>query len=132
MALVQGRRDPEVLVLVLDPEREDPQPVDVALTPQEVDPPEREQPAVHPAERLLDVRQRERCADHLPVLLGHHRPVLVEHRLEVLRLERNLRLGDRDEAPVVAPGGVVDLHETGHLGLHVAAAHVAQDDALLP
>ena len=67
VALVEGRGDAEVLVVVLDPEREDPQTVDVTLAAKEVDPAEWEHAAVHLRQGLLDVGQSEGGADHLAV-----------------------------------------------------------------
>ena len=86
---------------------------------------------VHLREGLVDVGQRQRGADDLAVLLGDHRPVLVEDRLQVLGLELDLGLGDRHEAPVLPPGDVVDLHEAEDLRLHVRALHVAHGHPLL-
>ena len=128
---VERRGDAQVLVAGLDAEREDPDPVDLGPAGEEAQPAERQQPAVHLREHLVDVGQREGGADHLSVALGDHRPVLVQDRLQVLGLEANLGLGDRYEAPVVPPGLVIDVHEPGDLGLQIALAHLADDHAVL-
>ncbi len=85
------------------------------------------------AKHLVEVGQRQRRADDLAgvLLFGHHRPVLVEDRLELLGVVAHLLFGQRHEAPVALPGGVVDLEEAADLRLQVLLAEVAAHDPVL-
>src|SRR5947209_2941809 len=88
--LVELRGDPGVLPLALDTEREHADTVDLASVPQGLCPSEWEQAPAQVDQHLVVVRQRQRRADRLAVLLGYERPVLVEDRLEVLSVVADL------------------------------------------
>src|SRR3954454_3190083 len=128
---VQQPGHPRVLPLGLHAEEPDAHLVDPRQLPQQLDAPERQQPPVGTLEGLVEVGHRERRRDHLAVLLADHHPVLGKERLHLLRRVLELLDAHRREAPVVLPGGVVDVDEVTHLLLQVALSHVAEPDAVL-
>ena len=65
--------------------------------------PKRQQAAVHVREAAVDVGQRERGAQHLAVALGDPGPVLVEDRLQVLRVVARPRSRSAARSPSCAP-----------------------------
>jgi hypothetical protein len=75
--------------------------------------PKGEQPAGELRQDLIEVRESQRGADDLSGVLvfGDHRPVLIQHGLEVFGVVADLLLGEWDEPPVALPAGVVDLQK---------------------
>ena len=78
---------------------------------QVVPPAERQQPALHLLEDLVDVGDRDRRRHDLLVVLGEHEPALVEDQAVVDRHVGEVVVVVGREAPVLRPGGVVDLLE---------------------
>src|SRR5262245_58649237 len=129
---VQPGGNAGVLVGGLHAEESDPAAVDDPPPAQVVPPAERQQPAVHQLQHLVDVGDRDRDAHRLAVgLLGDHEPVRVEHEVQLLRVGVQVALRVRDEAPVPRPRLVVDLGERVEVASQGAAAHVADADAVL-
>src|SRR5919199_1501407 len=88
--------------------------------------PERQQPAPHALEDLVDVGQEDGQASRLPVQLDEGCEVRVEDGLELAGQVVELRVGVPDEAPVLFPGAVVDL--LGERQLLVEASHIEEAD----
>jgi len=116
---VEGRRRARVAILVLDAQREHADLVERAALAQHAQPPQRQQASVELGQHLVHVGQRERGAHDVAVPFGDEREALVEDRLELLRVRRQLGVGQRHEAPVVFPRRVVNLHQAAHLGLAI-------------
>src|SRR3954470_977916 len=125
---VERGGDTGVLVLGLDAEEADPHAVDDLLAPQVVPPAERQDPAVHAPQDLVDVGDRDRDRHGVLVTLGDHEPRLVEDERELLGEHVEVGLRVRLEVPVVAPGRVVDLGEAVHLPAQPQQRHLAQGD----
>src|SRR4051794_29837173 len=128
---VQRGGDAGVLVLGLDAEEADPHAVDDLLAPQVVPPAERQDPAVHAPQDLVDVRDRDRDRDRLLAALGDHEPIAVVHERQLLGEHVEVGLGVRLEVPVLAPGRVVDVGEALELLAEAQERHLAQRDAVL-
>ncbi len=129
---VEQRRDAGVLVLGLDAEEADPHPVDVAALAQEVPPAQRQQPPVHPAQRLVDVGDGDRRADRLAVDLGDHEPVARRRRAGAPARRRRGRPGVNGTKPQFfrhAP--VVDLGEDVEVLAQRAPRHPPDRHAVL-
>src|SRR3954453_6157115 len=128
---VERRGHARVLVLRLDAEEAHAHAVDRARPAQVVPPAERQQPPVHLLEHLVDVRDRDGDRRGLAVgRLGHHEPVAIEHELHLLGPGVQVALREGREAPVVAPGGVVDLGEAVHVAPQRAPRHPPDRDAV--
>ena len=85
-------------------------------------------------ERLLpedhvEIGQRDAEADDLAVLLRDRHQLRDHHRLELLGQVVDLVVGHRDEAPVLLPGGVVELLDPLHLALEVLHVERPEGDA---
>jgi hypothetical protein len=128
---VERRGDPRVLVLREHAQKADPAAVDDPAPVQVVPPPERKQPPVHFLQHLVDVRDGDRHRDGLAVVLGDHEPVPRVDQLEVHRVAVEVLLGVGNEAPVVGPGGVVDLRELVEVATQSQAGHLADMDPVL-
>src|SRR5215211_4055983 len=105
--------------------------VDELPLAQEAPPAERQQPAVHARERLVHVGHRDRHSHRLPVPLGDHEPVAVEDQLQLLGVVVEVLLRVGNEAPILAPGLVVDPGEGVELLPQPPAAHLADGDPVL-
>src|SRR5690606_6565785 len=101
----------------LDAEREYARRIDAAAVPEKLEQPEREQPPVHVAQRLIVVRQTEREAHRFPAELRNRAQVRMDDGLELLREEADLPLRHRNETPVPFPRAVVDVLDGRDLGV---------------
>src|SRR4051795_3478950 len=120
-----------VLVLGLHAQEPDPHPVDDPLAPQVVPPAERQDPALHLAQDLVDVGDGDRHRDGLVAALGDHEPRPVEDEPQLLREHVEVGLRVRLEVPVLAPRRVVDVGEAVHLLAQPQERHLPQRDPVL-
>ena len=101
-----------MLVVTLDAKREHADAINLPPRQQDLQPTERQQaPVAGGLDRLVEVGQRQGGANDLTCvgLLSDHRPILIEHKLEVLGVDAGLFLVQRHETPVALPGLVIDL-----------------------
>src|ERR687886_722626 len=87
---------------------------------------ERQQPAPHALEDLIDVGQDYDQTGRPAIQLDERGEVGLEDRFELADQVIELRVGVPDEAPILFPGVVVDL--LGELQLLVEALHIEEAD----
>src|SRR5690606_17046194 len=124
------RIDPLLAVSRLQPEGQDPQGVDLPPVPEQLEDTEREEPAVHVLQRLVEVGEREREPDGFAVDLRDRAKARVDHRPELPGQMVELRIGHRHEPPVALPGAVVDVLDPRDLAREVLQVQRAQFDPL--
>ena len=130
---VEHGRERAVLVrgteFLLDPEQHEARVLGTAEfeAPEELHEVERipHQLAVEVAHHLVDVGDREADGGGLSIDFGDQRDLGVDEHLVLGRDDLQLLVGERDESPVLLPGGIEDVADDVHLAAEVLQVHRA-------
>jgi hypothetical protein len=126
----EGRVLADVAVLLADPEEDEASAAGAEglEAPEEAGDVGRGELAVEVADEGVEVREGDADAGGLALDGDEHGEVRVEEQLHVAGHLLELGLGHGDEAPVVGPGVVEDLHAEAHVALEVPRVDGAPGD----
>ena len=98
---------------------------------QQLDPAEREQRSVERADRFVEVGQGHHERDRVAIQLGDHDQILEHDRFQLLAGMRDFGVGDRHEAPILAPGVVQYAKDDRRLLVELRLVDIADANAAI-